>query len=784
MQIHPFQKSKNSGIITKNYEGSDTMEEINYVQANELQNWDNILPSLAYYGVRNDIGVCYISDLHLMHHLQFYPSKEKMVRSVADKLINSIAFDPVCKTKIILFCGDTCSDYELSCHFYRAFKLRMKYEAYKTFKKKNALYFETTKNEIYNRQVTAIRKLQDTIKRTKEQLSKYLDCSKLLARYTYLFELKNYLASSHYTKKNLPEWVKSKLIGLFLQNQTLQRKQQLLEKIEHFKDDNNILKTVNFDSSMYPNAQYTTFVILGNHEYIAFEDVQSAVEAYKEALSPLGIYLLHNDYMYNDHVLVFGGTGFAKYNIMWNAENIVCCPGFTREDELLEGGLFEKEYQSAINFARERKLSFICAAHYPTTDCLRNTDCDAVYFTGHNHRNEYIKSPEKILFADNQIGYKSNDIFFKTAAWGIDTNPYHSLSDGLHETNVDEYDKFYRYIGEYIGTGTLIRKRSENCKMYVIKSHGFYGFFIVNDKKGISILNGGTTKRITTATNIEWVVENFNAVIEKYLHALAPLRNRQEFLSLQLKKYGFDGTIHGCIVDVDYYNHISVNPATGEISFYYSPFVGAMHTYSSFPEMLSGMVRTGRLPEGKKLEIEGSVTSKTPLLGSGDTTPSEETGSVETNFPSMQWVSLSDGFYADSRFVSSLQRLFTKRVLRRFDIALAETANTDMPIRKYQYIGRLVCYKDTCYIITVDDGQDALELVSIGKVADCIDGIYKITQKKSSKNHSINISLLSMKAEIQKPHNYYSYWITHTEKQTKEKYPEIYKKYEHLIHGI
>ena len=760
------------------------MEEINYAQTNELQNWNNILPSLAYYGVRNDIGVCYISDLHLMHHLQFYPSKEKMVRSIADKLINSINFDPICKTKIILFCGDTCSDYELLCQFYRAFTLRMKYEAYKIFKRKNALYFETTRDEIYSGQVAAICKLQNKIKRTQEQLSKYLDCSSLLARYSYLFELKNYLASSHYAKKNLPEWVKSNLIGLFLQNQTLERKQQLLEKIEHYKDDNSILKTINFDSSLYRNAQYTTFVILGNHEYISFENVQSAVVAYKEALSPLGIHVLHNDSVYNDHVLVFGGTGFAKYNTMWNAENIVCCPGFTREDELLEGGLFEKEYHSAISFARERKLSFICAVHYPTTDCLRNTDCDAVYFTGHNHRNEYIKSPEKTLFADNQIGYKNNDIFFKAAAWGVDINPYNSLGDGLHETNVDEYDKFYRYIGEYIGTGALIRKRSENCKMYVIKSHGFYGFFIVNDKKGISILNGGTTKRITTATNIEWIVENFNAVIEKYLHALAPLRNRQEFLSRQLKKCGFDGRIHGCIVDVDYYNHIGVNPATGELSFYYSPFVGAMHTYSSFPEMLSGMVRMGRLPEGKRLEIESSVTSAIPLLENGNPSPSAEIGSDETNFPAMQKVSLSDGFYADSRFVSSLQRLFTKRVLRRFDIALAETNNADMPTRKYQYIGRLVCYKDTCYIITVDDGQDTLELVSIGKIADCINGIYKITQKKSSKSQSINISLLGMKAEIQKPRNFYSYWITHTEKQTKEKYPGIYKKYEHLIHRI
>ena len=199
--------------------------------------------------------------------------------------------------------------------------------------------------------------------------------------------------------------------------------------------------------------------------------------------------------------------------------------------------------------------------------------------------------------------------------------------------------------------------------------------------------------------------------------------------------------------------------------------------------MLSGMVQMGRLPEGKRLEIESSFTTEIPSLGNGNPTPYAVTGSFETNFPSMQWVSLSDGFYAGSRFISSLQRLFTNRVLRRFDIELAETNNAGAPTRKHKYIGSLVCYKDTCYIITVDGGRDTLELVSIGKIADYIDDVY-IIEEKSSNSQSINISLLSMKAEIQKTNNFYSYWITRTVKQTKEKYPEIYKKYEHLIHGI
>lgn len=676
------------------------MEELEYTYANELQTWDNILTSLTYYGIRKDIGVCYISDLHLMHHLRYYQSQKKMVLSIADKLYKSISFDLGCSTKIVLFCGDTCSDYELSCYFYRAFRMRMKYEAYKIFKRRNASYFEITKNEIYNRQVTTICKLRSIIASKKKRLSKYLDCNRIIARYDDQTELEKYLASGYYTKKNLPEWVKNNLIGLFLQKQMLHREEQELEEIAEYKDDNSIIKTVNFDASRYQSKQYTTFVVLGNHEYIPFNNVESAVVAYKKALDPLGIYLLHNNFLYTKHVLVFGGTGFAKYNAMWNANNVVCCTDFTRAKELVEGELFEKEYQNALSFARERNLCFICASHYPTTDCLKNTDSDVVYFTGHNHKNEYIKSPEKMLFADNQIGYENNDIIFKMAAWGLDTNPYHARSEGLHETDVDEYINFYRYMGEYIGTGDLIRKRSANGKMYVIKSKGFYGFFIVNNKSGISILNGGATRKITTTTNIEWIAENFNVVIEKYLRALTPLRKRQELLSALLKKYGFEGRIHGCIVDVDYYYHIGVNPATGELTFYYSPFVGAMHTYNSFPEMLSGMVQMGRLPEGKRLEIESSVTTEIPSLGNGDPTPSAVTGSFETNFPSMQWVSLSDGFYAGSRFISSLQRLFTNRVLRRFDIELAETNNADTPTRKHKYIGRLVCYKEICYLIS------------------------------------------------------------------------------------
>lgn len=117
----------------------------------------------------------------------------------------------------------------------------------------------------------------------------------------------------------------------------------------------------------------------------------------------------------------------------------------------------------------------------------------------------------------------------------------------------------------------MIRNRCKEGKLYVIKSNGYYGFFIVK-KSGTSIVNGGRTKKIALSQNIKWIQDNFNIVVNKYLAALEPLRAKQVQLSRELKSLGFKGTIHGLIVDIDFYNHILVNPFDGTITFYYSPF--------------------------------------------------------------------------------------------------------------------------------------------------------------------------------------------------------------------
>lgn len=355
--------------------------------------------------------------------------------------------------------------------------------------------------------------------------------------------------------------------------------------------------TVQFLKMFRCIVEVPIFFVLGNHEYIEFPDVQSCVEFYRDRLQELRITLLHNEYVecnhFEERFIIFGGTGFAKYDEVWNADSIVCCQNFTREDEIRETTLFETAYQSALNIAKDRKNCLLCLSHYPVSACLNNAfEKEAIYFSGHNHCNEYMRREDIVLYADNQVGYENNDITFKEAITGLIINPYSELNDGLYQTSVEDYLKFYRYLGEYVGDGTLLYRRCKNGTLYVVKRKGYYGFFIISTKKkskGISIVNGGVTKKLTTSTEISWICENFDVVVSKYLQMLLPLRKAQEELSRELKELGLDGTIHGLIVDIDFYHHIALNPVEGNMNFYFASMFGSKMDLNSFDEVLKSL---------------------------------------------------------------------------------------------------------------------------------------------------------------------------------------------------
>ena len=117
---------------------------------------------------------------------------------------------------------------------------------------------------------------------------------------------------------------------------------------------------------------------------------------------------------------------------------------------------------------------------------------------------------------------------------------------------------------------------------------------MINEKTGTKICTGGSIKTISKIKDIKYFELCFTRVLEHYASTLAPYRKIQEKISQEVKRLGFEGKIHGCIIDVDFYHHIMLNLQDGTVTFYYSPYWGCVRQYPSFEVMLQDIEGTLR----------------------------------------------------------------------------------------------------------------------------------------------------------------------------------------------
>lgn len=759
------------------------------VKVEELSN------PLTYYGQPNkddSLEIAYISDIHLMHHLKYYDNNEnRMIKDIVSKLYRTIG-----RASIIVFAGDTSSDTRLTMKFYNAFMKRYDYKMFRRFKtrimnmkrKKRILHMMDKSRLEYK-----LDNLNTRIARDMEKLSQYFDFSKFekyhdgyYAGMDYESTFECYKKVKSYKNLMVSEEVEGMIFAmakLYSYKQKCEARldaydetfESLSLEVQSFEESyGKTIEEINmtdYREHILLSAMKDVYVVLGNHEYIDFEDVESCVSYYQSELTKIGINLLHNSGYVYEKFVIYGGTGFAKYDEKWNADTVVCCPNFSRNDEKKETELFEKGYKKALSRAKENNLCFLCVSHYPISACLNNKyDKEVIYFTGHNHQNKYVKNADRVLYADNQIGYKDNNIVFRIATTGFELNPYADMQDGLYVTTIKDYLQFYRYIGEDIGKGNVLYQRCQNGKasLYVVKRKGYYGFFILNPKgsaKGISIVNGGVTKKLTNSTDMNWICENFDVVLSKYLHVLTPLRNAQEQLSRELKELGLSGAIHGCIVDIDFYHHIMLNPADGSMTFYFSSEFGLVLNLDSFDDVIKSLERHNSvyfpldcesikrkyIEKSKEKNCLLSVTSNSYLL------EAENAELVDLSEREEQIVSRTDGMYGVSRKVNPLQRLFSGHVLRDFDLRLTETKQESF--RTYSYENRVFSYEGIVYKIIEDDGSEMIVAEEVQESEDMFNSngeVVAITLTGKIKRFALS----ALKAKIANKSSFDTYWIT------------------------
>ncbi len=260
--------------------------------------------------------------------------------------------------------------------------------------------------------------------------------------------------------------------------------------------------------------------------------------------------------------IVLGGIGFSRNNPVYNADSGVYQDKLTRAEEIERSDLFSTFHDQVMTSANYNKA--IVLTHNPPEDWQSGQLCpDWIYVCGHTHQNRYEKKNDGTwILNDNQMGYdprvwelKSFDFDQQPAS-----DPLDYLSDGVHEISKKEYILFNRYFG------IPMEGFSREGIIYAIKHSGYYMFMF--EEKKLYFLNGGQRKRVEH--NLEYYDMNMPKYISQVRKLSTPYYQHMQQLSMDVKQLGGTGYIHGCIVDIDGYNHIYCDPKNGILSFYYA----------------------------------------------------------------------------------------------------------------------------------------------------------------------------------------------------------------------
>lgn len=415
---------------------------------------------------------------------------------------------------------------------------------------------------------------------------------------------------------------------------------------------------------MYTNAHL--IFTLGNHELWSFknEQLNDIIAKYNNILIDNKIHLLHNNIIYlkdnssdleeisekelltMDHqqlrnqvclspIIMFGGIGFSGLNNKFNANNDIYMEAVTREQEIIESKKIECLYTIVRNALYDREI--IVATHMPLRDWSSDIEHHSgyVYINGHTHKNEFHDNEIIRIYADNQIGYYKNEISSKYFYIDGVYDVFADYIDGVYEITRKDYIEFYR------GKNLQMNFNTDFEKLYMLKRSNYYCFIMKNDEN-LSILNGGASKKIKNKT-IESCYDEMLDIINTIKSPLDNYTLVQQQVSNFVKKIGGDGRIHGTIVDIDYFNHIYINPHDLKITSYYAESMVNKIVYRSIIDLIEHRYPT-LLPNVERSLIDENIRDIVLAKSFDD-------GSIFK-------VYLSTDIYSDSYVLKKMQKLY------------------------------------------------------------------------------------------------------------------------------
>lgn len=625
--------------------GGDNMN--SYLQEENIRYLEkNIKPlfEVAPYLIQPEFAffkVYYISDIHLETHLKkdtnsFYPNKKEAYSKIneyvdscfSEELIKDFSFG---NKPIILFLGDTGDFDDFIAYFYHRFALKYKCYLYKYWKKKNA-YKSKTYNKYFKDKFEYAAFIDEQLNELDKSILKDLKKINQYIKYSLHFTKEKTILNKIKQGK-IPDWIYPLHNSI---NKKLNKKDILFGKKDNFSD-----------LSLNTNI----FFVLGNHERIV--PCEETIEFYTRFAKKEKITFLNNNFVTVDcsynKIILYGGTGFPKNGDTFNSDLKYEMIESQKEDTVI----FNSNLNNLLDNSTSLNIPILVLSHYNPLLWSSQLHSKCIYFSGHSHQNNRFISSSQISIFDNQIGYH-NKISLKSFTFRPYYNPFSDLNDGIHTIDIEQYESYLSWACECNVKTKDLRRLSAlpEYSLILMKKHGYYAIFLTSQNK-LYICDGGK-KRVIDSTfqkkKLMKYYESFDDIINIYLSSFNQYFSTLYKISDEVKSLGFSGHVHGSIIDLDWCNHIMLNPIDGKFTFYYSPIFGITKTYDSFQSLLENQ----HLNQSIDVDISNSPNLLINRISSNN----------NCNPNNLVSINISESPYVYSNVSKKIQRLFTKNWLR------------------------------------------------------------------------------------------------------------------------
>lgn len=367
----------------------------------------------------------------------------------------------------------------------------------------------------------------------------------------------------------------------------------------------------------------------------------------------------------NSTLLVLGGIGFSGRNPKYNADFGLYGAKVSKEEDIEQSVRFNLVYEKVLCCAAD--LPVVVLTHMEMADWSGAPyNPKWIYIHGHTHQNTTIRKPDgTTVLADNQIGYTPktwhlNELSIDKQVY----DPFKAYEDGIYEITPRQYTNFNNYRGIYI------QDIKHQGTIFLLKSNESY-MFILKNNQGLRLLEGGNLHILNH--DIDYYFANLSEYAQKVREAFSPYHKALTAISAEIKSIGGRGTIHGCIIDIDFFNHIFLNPYDGTITPYYAEDKVNKTAFKSLAELLQLSPAPPRLSNGElifshysALANEGNLSI---LCGMTEHTASEIT---------VPQAVLDTTMYEPSRIMRSIQYVFDQNVVRIWNDEVLSIANVDV----------------------------------------------------------------------------------------------------------